>query len=353
MAGILQEFTSRKGSKCVAVVQSALEDLKKGRSKDASKKLCKLKEDSGQLAAEAQQLANRLNRVEQHYICEGEAIQKEIGDLGCREEQLQRDMRNEETNLQSNQRVLWDNESKLRSARSEVEEAQRKLQRAEDKEGDDVKTGAIIGAIVGLPFFGVGAIAGAALGAGIGGIVEACKDEVREASDRLDRRRNDEERARSAVTESERRVANIRSQISGMQRKIGELKRKQQTYYEKVQDVKSSIVLLKESIEFWRLFQQASEHGQQRSTLLKRIVDKANEKGEYIVLSSRGSKRVATTFLEAWESLESMAAEGRSHILQIDFRCTYCSNNYTALPYVDKDSRFVCSQCGPRHAIMN
>lgn len=169
----------------MAVVRSVSDDLKNGLSQQASTRLCRLREDIDHLAAEAQQLAERLDRIERHYICQGEEIQKDIGALGCREDDLRREMRIEETNLQSYRNVLQDNVSKLRSAESDVEDAERKLQKAEDEEGDDVRAGATIGAIVGLPFFGVGALFGAALGAGVGAIVEACKDEVREAKDRL------------------------------------------------------------------------------------------------------------------------------------------------------------------------
>lgn len=352
MAGILQ---SKKGSECVAVVKSALDDISRGRAKNASTKLCSLREDSDRCAAEAEQLVKRLEKVEAHYISEVERVQGEIGNLGCKELDLKREKDSEEATLDGNRNVLRDNESTLRSAEREVRDAEDELEEAREKEEENVKNGAIVGAVVfGIFTLGLGAPLGAALGAGIGAIVNACEEKESQAKDRLKRRERDCRGARSAVQLSERKVSNIQYQITKLERRIGELEKERKRHHNKVDETKQSIILFKKSIEFWGLFKQLSEHGSSRTSLLQKIVDKANEKGDYRVLHSSASKRVATTFLEEWEGMESLAKEGcSSHFLQIEFACAYCGSNYTALPYVDGRSQFVCVYCSPRYAIQN
>ena len=98
----------------------------------------------------------------------------------------------------------------------------------------------------------------------------------------------------------------------------------------------------KKSVEFWQLFKQASERGANRTSLLQKIVNKSNEKGDYRTLHSGGSRRVTTAFLEAWEDVESMAKESSSsHNLQIEFSCTSCRRDCIALPHVDSASLVV------------
>lgn len=352
MAGTLQR---KKGGECVAVVKSALDDISKGQVENASTKLRRLREDSDRLVAEAERLVKRLEKVETHYIHQEERVQKEIGKLGCLELDLKREKSSREAELDGNQSILRDNQSKLSSAENEVEDAKRKLEQARANEAENVGDGALWGALLlGIPTLGLGALPGAALGASIGAIINACEKEESQAKDRLERRKSDYGRARSAVEESKRQVCNIQSQISNLQTKIGALKTERLSYHKKIDEMKQGIILAKKSIEFWGLFKQASEHGSGRTSLLKKIVDKASEKGDYRSLHSGSSRRLATTFMEAWEEMEDLAVEGRSsHILQIEFKCAYCGGNHTALPYVDKRNRFVCAQCSPQYAIQN
>ena len=69
------------------------------------------------------------------------------------------------------------------------------------------------------------------------------------------------------------------------------------------------------------------------------------------LVSEHVSKRVATTFLDTWEELESMAKdEGSQHKFQIEFKCTKCNGNYIDLPYV-KQNEVICKHCYHQHAL--
>ena len=268
---------------------------------------------------------------------------------------MQTQKNKEEAELENNRSVLRDKESELSSAESELRDAERKLEDAKREEQENLQTGAITGAIVlGVFTLGIGAPVGAALGAGVAAIVNAISEEVKKAKDKVEWRESDCRRARSAIQDSEQRVSSIKSQITNLEGKISELKKKRLTCHEKIDEIKAGIALLKKSIEFWELFKQASEHGTNRTSLLKKIVDKANEKGKFRALCSGGGGRTAATFLEAWESMESLAIEGAtSHSLELEFKCTSCNGSYTSLPHVDGKSRFICFQCHQKHAIQN
>jgi DNA repair exonuclease SbcCD ATPase subunit len=309
----------KKVSKCVAVVESVLSDISKGLVQNASAKLQRLREDSDHLTAEAEGLVSRLEKVESYYICQEEKVLNEIGNVGRKESDLSREKSNEEARLKGKQQILRDNESRLRSAEHNVWDAQRELEKRIREKGDKVAKGAFWGGItLGVLTLGVGASAGAALGAGVGAAVG--DSDVSEAKDKLEKCKNDCGRARSDVAESETRVASMRAQIGDLEKGIEELKNERHSHHKKVDGIKQTIILLKKSTEFWGLFKQASEDGSHRTALLERIVDKANEKSDYCILHSEGSKRITTTFIKAVEEMVSLAKEGcPSHVLQIEF----------------------------------
>ena len=329
----------KKGKNCVAVVKSALRDISNGYPQNASTKLNGLRDDSVLLAAEAEKLVKRLETVERYFIAKGESLLGEIGKLGRTEEDLKREKDSEEARLGSHRSVLRDEQSRLSSAQDELREAERKLEKAEQDAETNLTTGVKVGALT----FG---ILGAAVGAGVAAIVNACKDEVAKAKRNVDRRDSDRDRAKSAVRASENQISSIVSEIDNLEMKIRKLKEERLRFHEKAGEIKQDIILIKKSVEFWQLFKQVSEHGAGHTSLLEKIVNKANEKGDYRALYSGGSRRVAVTFLEAWEHMESMAEEGSSsHNLQVEFSCAYCRRNCTALPHVDSASRLVCVHC--------
>ena len=335
----------KKGKNCVAVVKSALHDISNGHPNHASRKLHRLRHDSLLLEAEAEKLTKRLETVENYFIAKDESILEEIGKLGRREEDVKGKKTIEESRLAQHRSVLQDEQSRLSSAQDQLREAERKLDKAER----DAITGLIAGSVVGLFTFG---IAGAAVGATLAAIVNACKDEVAKAKSNIERRESDRERAKSAVRVSENQISGIVSEIDNLEVKIRSLKEERLRFHEKAGEIKQNIILIKKSVEFWQLFKQASEHGASHTSLLEKIVNKANEKGDYRALHSGGSIRVATTFLEAWEDIASMAEEGSSsHNLAIEFTCASCRRNCTALPHVDSASRPVCVDCS--NAIQN
>ena len=313
MAKILRR---RKGIAidCVALVKGALDDTNKGLVQDASNKLYRLKENSVHLTAEARQLVRKLEKAEAHYMSKEETLMKEIGSLGCKERDLKGKKKREQENLNAKQEVLQDNESKLRDVESQVRDAEQKLREAREKEGVTLLTGVLVGGLLSVFTFGLGL----PVGLGIAAIVNACNDDVDKSRKRLQRVMSYCQQADAEVRESKRRFTDLQYEMNSLERKIRELRSQQQTYQEKKVKIKHRIIFCKKAINFWELFKQASEHGTNRTSLLQNIVDKASERGDYRALYSRGSKRIATTFLEAWENIETMAIEGQASYLEFN-----------------------------------
>ena len=311
----------------------------------ALEKLSSLQREGSFLADAAEQLAKRLEAVEKHYQQKDAEVLRKIGDLGRRENELKLQKSGEESQLAAHRNVLQDNQSRLSSEEDRLRDAERKLKKAQEEEkriqiGSTVG-GAILGALTG----GVGLLVGAAAGAGIGAIINDCRREERDARDAVNRRRNDLDSARSDVNTSQGRIFNIQSQISSLTNQIENMKQQRLQLHKKIDEIRPIIAFVKESVNFWLLFKQMSEHGADRTALLQKIVTKVAERGDYQALQSRSSQRIASTFFEAWEELKTTVEQGGpNHLLEIEYRCSRCSTQCTALPHLD-GSAFVCNEC--------
>ena len=335
----------KKGKDCVAVAKNVLDDIGSGRKEMALKKLSALQRDGSFLADAAEQLAERLEAVEKYYKHKDAEVLREIGDLSRRENELKQKKREEKSRLASHQNVLQDNRDRLSSEEDRLEDAERKLRKAQEDEGKNVKIGAIVGGIL----FG---LVGAAAGAGIGSIINACKQEQKDAQDAVNRCTADLDSARSAVNESSRRISNVKSQIRNLGERIERMKSQCLRSQKKLDEIRPLIVLVKKSVHFWLLFKQISEHGVDRTALLQKIVTRAAEKGDdyyQAALQSKSSQNIADTFIEVWEEME---CGGPNHILLIEYRCSRCSVQCTALPYVN-GSEFVCMECHSKYTLKN
>ena len=343
----------KKGKDCVAVAKNVLDDIGSGRKELALEKLSALKKDGSFLADAAKQLAERLEAVGKHYQDEDEELLRQIGNLNGQESQLNSQKITEEGQLAAQQSVLSDNQNRLSSAENSLRNAERKRREAEEEE-KKVQIGSTVGgALLGLFTGGVGFVVGAAAGAGIGAMVNACRDKEKDAQAEVNRCRSNLENARSAVNESRSRVSNVESQIRSLTQQIEYKKQQRLQLHKKADEIKAMVVLAKKSIEFWQLFKQLSEHGDNRTELLQKIVTRATERGNYTALQSNSSQRIANTFIEAWEEMETTAEQGGpNHVLEIQYRCSRCGLQCTGLPYVD-GSTHVCMKCHSNHALQN
>ena len=343
----------KKGKDCVAVAKTTLDDIGSGREEMALKKLSALQRDGSSLADAAEQLAKRLEAVDKYYQDKDAEVLREIEGLNRRESELKHQKIGEESQLAAHQNVLQDNQNRLSSEEDRLRDAERKLRNAQEEE-KKIQIGSTVGgAVLGLFTGGIGLLVGAAAGAGIGAIINDCRREEKDARDAVNRRRNNLESARSAVNDSHSRISNVESQIRSLTNQIECMKQQRDQSRKKIDEIRPVIVFVKESVHFWLLFKQISEHGVDRTALLQKIVTKAAEHRDCQALQSKSSQRIAGTFIEAWEEMETTAESGGAdHSLEIEYRCSQCSIQCTTLPYVH-DSAFVCIECHSKYALKN
>ena len=342
----------KKGKDCVAMARKTIKEINQGKAKDASVKLDGLKTQGTELAEQTKDLAKRLKEWQEYNRKQEEETQRRIGEYGHREQDLQSKMHGIEANLARQRTILEDKRSHLVQARNALSNAERK-RREKEREARHTRTGAVVvGGLLGALTGGIGAaIVGAGFGAGMGQVINDLKQDEEKARKEVGRRRNDCSSAESAITTSQQQISSIQLQISHLSSQLSHMKQQRLKYHEEAGKYREAIVFLQDAVHFWLLFKQLSDHGVDRARLLQKIVDKAESKTDLSLLQRDGSKRVATTFLDTWEELESMSEdEGSQHKFQIEFKCTKCNKHYTNLPYV-KQNEVICKHCYDQHAL--
>ena len=186
----------------------------------------------------------------------------------------------------------------------------------------------------------------------MGHLLLSLRTEKEDARNAVRHCRDDLNRARSYVDDSQKKVSIVESQIRSLTGQIECMNWQCLQLQEEVSKIRSLIVFVKKSVNFWSLFEDLSNHGVKRTDLLQKIVSKATEKGDYGALQKHSTQHIASTFIEAWEEMKTKAKSGGpNHILEIEFRCSFCGIQYTALPYLIQ-SAFVCMNCHSRYSYL-
>lgn len=333
-----------KGNLCLVAASEVLQDFELGRVDLSDNKLKLIEKDAVILAKEADKLALQLEAVDKVYQQKDDELFHQIGKLGIQENEEKQKKMNAEATLRGQQSILQDKESQLCSAESNLQTAERKLREA-IKEEKNIQVGATIGgALLGLFTGGAGFLVGAAAGAGIGALVNACRDEEKDARSARNRRRNDVSQAKSAVQSSHSEISSHESLIQILASKIKTLELQRQSLHDKRSEIKAAIPILKKATHFWLLFKQLSEQAENRTLLLKQIISDANEEESYEIFRSGGGQRVATSFIESWKTIAVYATDGSSGMFSIEYNCGECRNVCSALPHVFGE-KLVCRTC--------
>ena len=310
----------REGKDCIALVESLYSDITRGSLGEASKKLTELENDGTVLAREANQRAKELEKAAEQYLSQAEELQRKIGMLGCEEQELEKRKLTLESTQAGHKVTLKEMQKTLSDAEYSLRQAERERCEKEEEENGRRIGGAVTGAFVlGIFTFGIGAPIGAALGAGIGELI----NQLVEAEENA---RREVERCRDKVNKTELEIESTRVELSRLQRRIttlsGEitkLKQERLSYHEKAGQAKEGVAFFRRASVFWQEFKQISEHGVDRTALVKRIISKAKENENLSFISAKASQRVGLTFLEAWELMETKCEEGLEFVFHIEY----------------------------------
>ena len=300
----------RKSKDCVALVESVCTDISDGNISMTEESLQTLVKDGEELVKISEQRASAIEKKEEKKLQEVEEIQRQISELGRQEEETKRRQSERQSTLNSRQAVLDDERRKLSNAESDLRNAEERVDQAKNDAESRRVGGGFFGALLGtLIAPGVGTLIGALVGTGAGEIWNQIVDDEKKARRRVGECKDRCSSAERDVNSTRTDISNIQSELYRISSECSRLNSQHMQCNEEVKKMKESVLFYRQATYFWKDFQQLSEHGVDRTTLVKGIVAKAKEEVDISFLTKDPIKRIAVTFLEAWEEMAKYTEE--------------------------------------------
>lgn len=298
----------QRGKRCVTLAKAFYDDIVTNRTLVASTALSELHCYGRELESQAGHNAECAERAAEESKSQVERLQLEMSRLALQEQELNCRLSEIQAQLSNQQAILKDVENRHFNANADLARAKSKLREAERNRG----TAVLAGAVVGFFTFGLGgAVAAAAVAGGVGHLAS----NVEGAENAVHRYQNECANARSAISRTQLIISPLEIQIRDILTQTAQRKEERTIFHNKVTEMKEISAFYHNLVHMARMFRMICENGIDRTELLQRLIATAEERQEYTFLQSSGTLRVAMSFMEAWEAIESYAR--KIHLQQV------------------------------------
>ena len=305
---------STTGAKCVALVESLHMDIVKGNMAAASETVGVLTKYAVELIEQSEQMASNMNKVFEEHKQKTEEIQRNIASLHEQENALRLTLSHKEASLKIAQDELSRAQAALSDANTKLQRAHDEVARAREKsavtQGFTTAAGIIFGAFIPIPI--LGPLLGGYTGNRIGAVIS--EDDVSIAEQAVEQCKQKVKRHQADHNTLKFDISQIEKDISVIQEKINRQEEERLKTNESAKQIKGAAVFFQKAFVFWENVQQVSEHGSNRAKLLQGIIGKAKEKENLDFLKCDGCKKVAMSFVEAWEVMVTNFMKGYEFI---------------------------------------
>ena len=337
----------RRGEQAVGSALRAHTEIQKGELAKASNTLLDVKMDGIKLAKEAEELMNRIQAVENHYIQREQALARKVGQLLEEKQRLSKQKMEIEAELSHKRSELRRQRQSLDNAEENLSSAKKKQEEAEGNKNAmivaSVATG-VGGLVFSIATLGLGTPIAAAAVVGCAISASNYADQQKQAEREIQHFSHVIRVTEHEIESCSKRISQITSTTDSLTQQIKEQQQKATCYHEEQGEMRKLIVFVKEAQVYWNEFADATKHGAGRADLIQKLTKRAQEKRWFGFLARQSGKRQAMNFLEAWEEVKTKLQSGSEHLFEIDFECSYCSCTFRSLPYVH-NSKLICSSC--------
>ena len=288
----------------MALVESVLSHIEKGDTTKASAELKELEVYAGDLANHAEHLATKATKQGEECQRQAENIQREVASLHEQVNYLRRSVQNKKSSVQFKQSQISDARNEHSRAERRLDNAQRELRDARDNQKIRRSVMPIVGAFIGnLLLPGAGFLLGA--GAGLGGaeIINGLSDAEDDALYDVRKSKDQINRYEMEINSLQRDIQKLESDIQTLPQQILIKETERQIKSSEAERLKKEAVFFRRAAVFWKEFQHICENGGDRTALFRRILDKARAIETFDLHESSGMKRVAMSFIDAWEAM--------------------------------------------------
>lgn len=294
-----------KGQECIEAAQSAFNFITTQSDAEVADKHLSTLQDSGRFLQEfAEESKDKLLIKEEQLNNELVTLESQKFSYESTISRLNYEKNRAQERLSSQRRKLTEAENELYRAKESLSNAEFELKQARIEETQTMMKTAIVGGVLGLVTFGVGAVGvSSAVGGLIGAKIAELEGKVKQAESNIQYRKLDIERTHNEIRSISSSLKSIECEISNHRSWISNNERQKRDIHDKITSVVNSIAFQKEAANFWKMFTEAAERATERTERLQKIVDKAAKKENFRILRSDGTITIAETFVEAWKEV--------------------------------------------------
>ena len=309
---------SLTGAKCVALVDSLYMDIVKGNMAAASETVGELTKYAVELIEQSEQMVSKMNKVFEEHKQKTEEIQRNIASLHEQENALRLTLSHKEASLKIAQDELSRAQAALSDANTKLQQAHDEVARAREKSAVTQRFTTAAGIIFGtvIPISILGPLLGGYTGNRIGAVIS--EDDVRIAERAVEQCKQKVKRHQADHNTFKFDISQIEKDISVIQEQIKRQEEERLKTNESAKQIKGAAVLFQKAFIFWKTFSRhRSEHGGNHAELFHGIIiekAKEKEKENLDILKCDGCKKVAMSFVEAWEVMVTNFMKGYEFI---------------------------------------
>ena len=302
------------GAKCVDLMESIYTDIVKGNMAAAFEAAGELRKYAVEQVEQSEQIVTKIKKVMEEHKQKIEEIQRNVARLHEQENALRLRMSHKEASLKVAKNELSRAQTELSDANTKLQYAHAEVTWEREKstvlQGLTTAAGIILGAFTPIPF--IGSLFGGYTGNRIGAVISedyvgAAEYAVEKWKQKVNQYQADQNSLKIDISEIEKDISVIKDQIKHQEEERFETNKS-------AKQMKGAAVFFHKAFVFWKKVHQASEHGGNRAELLQRIIGKAKEKENLDFLKCDGCKKVAMTFVEAWDVMVTHFMTGREFI---------------------------------------
>ena len=300
---------AKHGTNILELVTQVNDDLTGGNcvARITDQQLVAIRNGGHTVIKQCQEMEGRLTSIEEEKKNEEERLQRQIGAIESSMQEVKATVRNLEEKRSRDEAVLQDQGRDLNRAKNRLDEARKSKDRAVSRTVA-AGVGTVILALICPPSLAVTGPAIAAMGTAT----------ILNAQNHIDRINGNIGRKRSDISSTEREIRSRNDGIRQHEADISRLRSSCCELEEKRGYLRENISFVLKAKTYFTELINATEMGEQRTTLLQSIVAKFHARQDFSISTSRGVRTVAKSFYEAWKSFEDQVLSGEEH-LSIEF----------------------------------
>ena len=177
-------------------------------------------------------------------------------------------------------------------------------------------------------------------------ILNVCKEKVQNCKDEIYLNEKSLKNWSEKIKNTKYRIQCLDKKIAELSEKIDKVKQEKEYSFERLEEMRKAIAVLKKSIFSWDTLLVHVEHAKDRDKRILNLIEKAKKnKDSKRILGSTGMQTALSNFTNAFTTVEHLFSKQWQHVVSYDYTCDVCRAQQRGLPLPVDSNTVVCCSC--------